>query len=371
LYARHFTCSALAMDPAIRKIIHVDMDAFFASVEQRDNRALRGRPVAVGGDGDRSVVAAASYEARKFGIRSAMPSVAAKRLCPDIVFVRPRFDVYRQVSSEVREIFLSHTPLVEFMSLDEAYLDVTVNRKGMLLARDVATDIRATIKAETGLTASAGISGCKFLAKMASDMRKPDGLFVIPPERGKAFISKLPIRKFHGIGPATADKMIGLGIMTGADLERVGKEFLIDNFGKVGTYFHDLSLGIDNREVKPERVRKSVSVENTLRRDIIDHEEARAEALAIAKEVWDRCDRHGSRGRTVSMKIKFEDFVEVSRSKTLPTAFPDVHSFTAAALSLLDSLFPLDKGIRLVGFTMSSFAEDDKGEERPQLDLFA
>jgi DNA polymerase-4 len=354
-----------------RKIIHVDMDAFFASVEQRDDPSLRGKPVAVGGEGDRSVVAAASYEARRFGVRSAMPSITARRICPELVFVRPRFDVYREVSAVVSEILHGYTPLVEFMSLDEAYLDVTVNTKGLAYARDVARSIRAEIRERTGLTASAGISGCKFLAKMASDMRKPDGMFVIHPDQGKEFIARLAIRKFHGIGPATAEKMIGLGILKGADLERVGREFLLDNFGKAGGYFHDLSLGIDDREVVAARVRKSISAENTLRHDVIDRQEAMLEAIGIAREVWNRAERLEIRGRTVSMKVKYEDFLEISRSRTKASPFCDCEAFTTAAIGLLDALFPADKGIRLIGFTMAGLDDDGKNDVIPQMDLFA
>ncbi|MDW9478803.1 DNA polymerase IV [Sinorhizobium meliloti] len=356
---------------SLRKIIHVDMDAFFASVEQRDDPSLKGRPVAVGGSRERSVVAAASYEARRFGVRSAMPSMTARRFCPDLVFVKPRFDVYRQVSSQIGEIFREYTPLVEFLSLDEAYLDVTENLKGIPLARDVARQVRQDIRERTGLTASAGVSYCKFLAKMASDKRKPDGMFVIPPEHGKQFVASLAIGKFHGIGPATAERMKSLGVANGADLERVGSAFLEENFGKAGGYFHRLSLGIDERPVNPERIRKSSGAEETFPHDIVDAEVARREAVLIAEKVWDRCERYGSRGRTVVLKIKFEDFEEISRSKTSHAHHADRAAFVTTAISLLETVFPLEKGIRLIGVTMAGLDEEIKAEASPQLDLFA
>ena len=235
-----------------RKIIHVDMDAFYASVEQRDNPDLRGKPVAVGGSRERGVVAAASYEARKFGVRSAMPSVTAKRQCPDLIFVKPRFEVYKAVSQQIREIFAEHTPIIEPLSLDEAYLDVTENLRGIPLARDVALAIRAKIKEVTGLNASAGISYNKFLAKLASDHRKPNGQYVITPEMGPAFVETLPVGKFHGIGPATSAKMNSLGLHTGLDMRNQSLEFMQANFGKAGSYYYWISRGIDNREVRRE-----------------------------------------------------------------------------------------------------------------------
>jgi DNA polymerase-4 len=360
------------MTSEVRKIIHVDMDAFFASVEQRDNPSLKGRPVAVGGSKERSVVAAASYEARRYGVRSAMPSVTARRLCPDLTFVKPRFEVYREVSSQIGDIFREYTPMVEFLSLDEAYLDVTDNLKGIPLARDIAQQIREQIRARTGLTASAGLSYCKFLAKMASDQRKPDGMFLIPPGKGKDFVASLAIGKFHGIGPATAERMKSLGIVKGADLERVGAAFLEENFGKAGGYFHRLSLGIDDRPVNPERIRKSSGAEETFPHDILDAEVAKREVGVIAEKVWDRCERHGSRGRTLVLKVKFEDFEEISRSKTVPTYHIDKAAFIRTAVNLIETILPLDKGIRLIGVTMAGLDEETKpSTPSPQLDLFA
>ena len=249
-----------------RKIIHIDMDAFYASVEQRDNPELRGKPVAVGGSRERGVVAAASYEARKFGVHSAMPSVSAKRKCPDLIFVTPRFDIYKEVSLQIRAIFAEHTPIIEPLSLDEAYLDVTENLQGIASATRIAEDIRAKIRAETGLTASAGISYNKFLAKLASDYRKPDGLFVITPKMGPAFIEDLPIGKFHGVGPATSRKMKGLGINTGFDLGSQSLPFLQRHFGKSGSYYYWIARGVDDRPVLADRVRKSIGAESTFSR---------------------------------------------------------------------------------------------------------
>src|SRR6195256_1118880 len=251
-----------------RKIIHVDMDAFYASVEQRDNPELRGKPVAVGGSRERGVVAAASYEARKFGVRSAMPSVTAKRNCPELIFIKPRFDVYKAVSLQIRAIFAEHTPLIEPLSLDEAYLDVTENLQGIVSATQIAETIRAKIRTETGLTASAGASYNKFLAKLASDHRKPDGLFVITPKIGPAFVERLPFKKFHGVGPATAAKMNRLGIKTGFDLKERTLAFLQQHFGKTGPYYFWIARGVDERPVRADRIRKSVGAEITFAQDL-------------------------------------------------------------------------------------------------------
>ncbi|MDN3713067.1 DNA polymerase IV [Paracoccus cavernae] len=273
----------------IRRIIHIDMDAFYASVEQRDNPELRGKPVAVGGI-ERGVVAAASYEARVFGVRSAIPSSRALRLCPALVFVRPRFDVYRSVSQQIRAIFAEYTPQIEPLSLDEAYLDVTDHLEGRTATR-IAQEIRAKIREVTALTASAGVSYNKFLAKMASDQRKPDGLFVIPPEAGADFVASLPIGKFHGIGPATAARMEEHGIRNGADLRRQSQEFLTARFGKSGTHYWNIARGIDNREVRPDRIRKSIGAENTFMSDLRDLELARAELRPLADKVWAHAEK--------------------------------------------------------------------------------
>src|SRR5215475_1842485 len=299
-----------------RKIIHVDMDAFYASVEQRDDPALRGKPVAVGGSEQRGVVAAASYEARKFGVRSAMPSVTAKRQCPDLIFVKPRFEVYKAISRKIREIFAEHTLIIEPLSLDEAYLDVTENLQGIPLARDVALRIREKIKAETGLNASAGISYNKFLAKLASDHRKPNGQFVISPEMGPAFVEALPVGKFHGIGPATSANMNQLGIFTGLDMRKQTLEFMNANFGKAGAYYYWISRGVDERPVRPNRIRKSVGAENTFSTDLSEFDAMAAELEPLIDKVWRHCETVGTRGRTVTLKVKFADFEIIARSRS-------------------------------------------------------
>jgi len=273
-----------------RKIIHIDMGAFYASVEQRDNPELRGKPVAVGGSRERGVVAAASYEARKFGVHSAMPSVTAKRKCPDLIFVKPRFDAYKAISLQIREIFAEYTPIIEPLSLDEAYLDVTENLKRISSATQIAEEVRARIRAETELTASAGVSYNKFLAKLASDHRKPDGLFVITPEMGPAFVETLPVRKFHGVGPATAKKMVRLGIETGLDLRAQTSAFLQQHFGKAGSYYYWVARGVDERPVRADRIRKSVGAENTFPTDIFTYEAARDALREIVDKVWGYCE---------------------------------------------------------------------------------
>lgn len=352
----------------MRKIIHVDMDAFYASVEQRDNPELRGKPVAVGGSAARGVVAAASYEARAFGVRSALPSVTAKRRCPDLIFVSPRFDVYRAVSAQIREIFAEHTDLIEPLSLDEAYLDVTQNKHGIPIATEIATRIRARIKEVTGLNASAGISYCKFLAKMASDLNKPNGQAVITPANGPAFVEALAVEKFHGVGPATAAKMERLGILTGADLKAQSLSWLQEHFGKSGNWYYTISRGIDNRPVQPDRPRKSVGAEDTFMVDIVDLDAARAEILPLAAKVWRHCEGKGLRGRTVTLKVKYADFQIITRSRTATTPIGTLDDLEAMVQSLLEPLFPTLKGIRLLGVTLSSFIDDEE-TETDQLEL--
>ena len=339
-----------------RKIIHVDMDAFYASVEQRDDPTLKGKPVAVGG-GHRGVVMAASYEARKFGVRSAMPSVTAKRLCPELIFVKTRFDVYRAVSHQIRAIFLDYTELVEPLSLDEAYLDVTEDRLGLGTARAIAEDIRRRIHDETGLTASAGVSYCKFIAKLASDYRKPDGLTVITPDRGPDFVASLPVARFHGVGPVTAKKMEQLGIQTGADLREWSLPALEAQFGSSGSWYHRICRGIDEREVKPDRPYKSVSAERTFDEDLRDADRLASELERIAGYAWERVQRAEVTGRTVTLKVKFGDFTLITRSKSFPESVPDLESFTAAGQSLLAGLHPLPKGIRLLGLGLHNLSE--------------
>ncbi|GAB4258676.1 MAG: DNA polymerase IV [Pararhodobacter sp.] len=344
---------------ASRKIIHVDMDAFYASVEQRDNPDLRGRPVAVGGDGPRGVVAAASYEARAHGVRSAMPSVTARRKCPELIFVRPRFDVYRAVSGQIRAVFAEHTDLIEPLSLDEAYLDVTENKGGVASATELARIIRARIKAVTGLTASAGISYCKFLAKLASDLNKPNGQAVITPRQGPAFVAALPIARFHGVGPATAARMERLGIHTGADLRAWTLADLQAQFGKAGGWYHRISRGIDTRPVQPDRQRKSIGTEDTFPADLTDLAQARRETAAMAVKVWRLLDDRRLTARTVTLKVKYADFRQITRSRTLSVPLASAAETQALAFALLDPLFPTPKGIRLIGVTLSTLGDPD------------
>ena len=343
-------------DRPFRKIIHVDMDAFYASVEQRDDPSLRGKPVAVGG-GHRGVVMAASYEARKYGVRSAMPAVSAKRRCPELIFVRTRFDVYRSVSQQIRSIFLDYTDLVEPLSLDEAYLDVTEDRCGLGTARAIAEDIRRRIREETGLTASAGVSYCKFIAKLASDYRKPDGLTVITPERGPEFVASLPVARFHGVGPVTAKKMESLGILTGADLREWSVPALHAYFGSSADWYWRICRGIDEREVKPDRPYKSVSAERTFDEDLTDPERLAGELERIAGYAWERMRRAEVAGRTVTLKVKYGDFSIVTRSKSFSNCVPDLAAFTAAGQVLLAGLHPLPRGIRLLGLGLHNLSE--------------
>jgi DNA polymerase-4 len=352
-----------------RKIIHIDMDAFYASVEQRDNPELRGKPVADGGSRERGVVAAASYEARRFGVRSAMPSVTARRRCPELIFVNPRFDVYRAVSHQIREIFAEYTPLVEPLSLDEAYLDVTENLKAMSSATEIAEQIRARIRSETGLTASAGVSYNKFLAKMASDERKPDGLFVITPRMGSAYVEALPVGRFHGIGPVTRARMERLGIRTGADLRAQTLPFLRQQFGKAGPYYHALARGIDERPVCADRVRKSVGAETTFGADLLTLDEARTALGPLIAKVWGYCQESTIRGRTVTLKAKYADFQQVTRSRTGEVPLATQAAIEAIAYGLLGSLFPVIKGIRLLGVTLSSLAAETGGEHQLRLPI--
>ena len=339
----------------IRKIIHVDMDAFYASVEQRDDPSLMGKPLAVGG-GHRGVVAAASYEARKFGVRSAMPSVSARRRCPELIFVKPRFDVYRAVSQQIRAIFADYTDLIEPLSLDEAYLDVTHDRLGLGTARAIAEDIRRRIASETGLTASAGVSYCKFIAKLASDHRKPDGLTVVTPERGPEFVAALPVARFHGVGPVTAAKMERLGIVTGADLREWTLPALEARFGSSGGWYYRICRGIDEREVRPDRPYKSVSAERTFDEDLVDADRLAAELERIAGYAWDRVKRADVTGRTVTLKVKFGDFTLITRSKSFAAAV-DEAGFAAAGQALLAALHPLPRGIRLLGLGLHNLSE--------------
>ena len=355
-------------EPPQRKVIHVDMDAFYASVEQRDNPELRGKPVAVGGQ-IRGVVTAASYEARVFGVRSAMPSVTAKRRCPGLIFVKPRFDAYREVSHQIRAIFHDYTPLVEPLSLDEAYLDVTEDLKGIGIATEIAKEIRARIKAETGLTASAGVSYNKFIAKLASDQNKPDGLCVIPPARGEAFVATLPVGRFHGVGPKTAEKMARLGIQSGADLRAQSLAFLQHNFGSSGEYYYNLARGICHRQVKPNRPYKSIGAEDTFLEDLTDGDALLAELDRISQTVWRRIAEKEIKGRTVTLKVKFRDFQILTRAKSLDRNVASREEFLELGVNLLRTLLPVAKGIRLLGLTLSNLTEGGSAEIGDPLEL--
>jgi DNA polymerase IV len=346
-------------NPAVRKIIHVDMDAFFASVEQRDNPALRGKPVAVGGSSKRGVVAAASYEARAFGVRSAMPSITAMRLCPDLIFVPHRFDEYRKVSRHIREIFARHTDMIQPLSLDEAYLDVTQDKQGVGSAVRIAKMIRAAIEAETGLTASAGVSYNKFIAKLASDQNKPDGLCVILPEQGAAFVASLPVRRFHGVGPRTAEKMAKLGLETGADLAGKDEAWLTGHFGSWGSHLYKAARGVDDRPVNANSIRKSLGGEQTYFDDKRSEDDLRDALEEIIDIVWDRIERYQARGRTVTLKARYADFRTITRSRSIPHILGERPEFVAIAHSLLDLILPAPMGIRLLGLTLSGLVQED------------
>jgi len=345
----------------LRKIIHVDMDAFYASVEQRDNPDLRGKPVVVGGDHERGVVAAASYEARKYGVRSAMSSILARRKCPHLIFVRGNFDKYKQVSRQIREIFHEYTDLVEPLSLDEAFLDVTHAKKGKPSATLIAREIKAKIKETTGLTASAGVSYCKFLAKVASDVNKPDGLFVITPADAEAFLEQLEIGKFFGIGKKTAEKLNKQGIYTGADLKKMDQAGLIRQFGKAGSYYYKIVRGIDDRPVVSSRERKSLGAENTFSVDYSDLGDLQEQLLKIEAEVWRRLHRSQIFGRTLTLKIKFSDFEQITRSRTQFDLFDSPEIIHEVAAQLLQNEAPFVKGIRLLGLTVSNFPNEERG----------
>jgi DNA polymerase-4 len=344
-----------------RKIIHIDMDAFYASVEQRDNPKLKGKPVVVGGDPHaRGVVAACSYEARKFGIHSAMPSATAYRLCPDAVFIRSRFDVYRSVSAQIREIFCEYTDLVEPLSLDEAFLDVTDNHKGILSATLIAGDIKKQIYRRTGgLTASAGVSFNKFIAKVASDFNKPDGITVVPPATADAFIDKLPIRRFFGVGKVTEEKMLNLGIRTGADLKRYKREHLIQLFGKSGEYFFDIAHGLDARPVEPNRIRKSMGQETTLPEDIDDKERMLQILEAIAADLENDLNEAGRKGRTITLKIKYSDFQQITRSVTMEQPVDSASSMMQQVSELILKTEAGKRKVRLLGISISHFEDLD------------
>ncbi|MBT2186292.1 DNA polymerase IV [Sphingobium nicotianae] len=351
-----------------RKIIHIDMDAFYASVEQRDNPELRGLPLAVGGGGTRGVVAAASYEARKFGVRSAMPGGQARRLCPDLIFVRARFEAYREVSQQIRGIFERFTDIIQPLSLDEAYLDVTHNKLGIVSATYIAQEIRRLIREETGLTASAGVSCNKLIAKLASDQNKPDGLCVVKPEQAEAFMAAMQVARIHGVGPVTARRMAKLGIQTGADLKAWPLPALQRHFGKAAAFYHGAARGLDDRPVRDRETRKSISVEDTFASDIGAEGQLLAELEQIAARLWERVEKSQAHGRTVTLKIKLGDFRILTRSRTLPAPPHDAADAFAIGADLLRAQLPLPIGARLLGLGLSNFVgedEDDGDEEEP------
>ncbi|SDE97538.1 DNA polymerase-4 [Pricia antarctica] len=350
-------------DFPMRKIIHVDMDAFYASVEQLDNPELRGKPIAVGGSSQRGVVAAASYEARKFGVRSAMSSVLAKRNCPELIFVKARFDRYKEISKQIRNVFYEYTDLVEPLSLDEAYLDVTVNKKGNPSATLIAKEIRQRILEETGLNASAGISVNKFIAKVASDINKPNGQKTVNPEEVLGFLEDLDIRKFYGVGKVTAEKMYGLGIFTGKDLKERPLEFLAEKFGKSGSYYYQVVRGIHNSEVKPHRIPKSVGAERTFSENLSSEIFMLERLEHIAEELERRLKKSKIAGKTVTLKIKYSDFTLNTRSKTISYFIADKNLILETAKELLYQE-ELQNSVRLLGISLANLNTGDKKEKR-------
>lgn len=355
-----------------RKIIHIDMDAFYASVEQRDFPELRGKALAVGGSPDgRGVVATASYEARKFGVRSAMSSRQALQLCPHLLFTRPRFEVYKEVSNQIRAIFRRYTDLIEPLSLDEAYLDVTVDKQGIGSAIEIATAIKEAIHNELGLTASAGVSTNKFIAKIASDYQKPDGLTFIGPSKIIPFLEQLPIDKFFGVGKVTATKMKNMGIHTGKELKAFTAHELIRKFGKSGQFFYHMVRGEDNRPVKTNRIAKSIGIEDTFETDLREDEDMLHELNALCVKLEKRLEGKAKQGRTVTLKMKYADFTQITRSKT--SAF---YLFTAEDIfrQVSDLFHKVEKGdrkVRLLGVTVSNFYDADLEKlNNPQLRLF-
>ena len=348
------------------------MDAFYASVEQRDFPEFRGKPLAVGGSPDgRGVVATASYEARKYGVKSAMSSRMALQLCPDLLFTYPRFDVYKQVSNHIRSIFLRYTDIIEPLSLDEAFLDVTEDKLGIGSALDIAREIKEAIREELQLTASAGVSVNKFVAKIASDLQKPDGLTFIGPSKIVKFLEQLPVDKFFGVGKVTAKKMHQLGIFTGKDLKRFSEAEMIFHFGKSGKFFFHIVRGEDNRPVKPNRISKSFGAEDTFEKDLRELEDLKTEVIKLSAKVFNRLDKSGRKAKTITLKVKFADFTQITRSKTMLDYFGSQQEIEHLALELLENLDLQEIKIRLLGVTVSNF-QTDEGDQLPdpQLKLF-
>ena len=352
------------------------MDAFYASVEQRDNPDYRGKPIVVGGspEGRGGVVATASYEARKFGVRSAMPSKKARQLCPEVIFVKPRFAVYKEVSQKIREIFRRYTDLIEPLSLDEAYLDVTQDKQNIGSAIEIAKLIKQAIRDELQLTASAGVSINKFVAKIASDMNKPDGMTFIGPSSIASFMEKLPVEKFFGVGKVTADKMKKMGLFTGADLKKLPEDDMVKHFGKAGRFYYQIARGIDNREVQPNRETKSIGAEDTFAYDLTEIDEMYVEIEKISQTVYNRLQTYQLKGRTITLKIKYSDFKQITRNYSVSEPVNDLNIITSAAKKLLFATEPEGKRIRLLGVTLSNFGElisKQKNTTYPdQLELF-
>lgn len=348
------------------------MDAFYASVEQRDNPEYKGKPLVVGGspEGRGGVVAAASYEVRKFGVRSAMSSKKAKQLCPHAIFVFPRFSAYKEVSKKIREIFHRYTDIIEPLSLDEAYLDVTEDKRGIGSAIEIAKEIKRAIKDELNLTASAGVSSSKFVAKIASDMNKPDGLTFIGPSKIEAFMEVLPVEKFFGVGKVTADKMKKMSIHTGADLKKLSEEELVKHFGKAGHFFFKIVRGIDNREVQPDRETKSIGAEDTFSYDLTKIEEMNMELDKLARIVYDRLQRYQLQGRTITLKIKYHDFKQITRNQSFQHAISDLETISNTAKNLLLKTELNEKKIRLLGISLSNFNEPKIRSRNGQFELF-
>ena len=348
----------------VRKIIHIDMDAFYASVEQHDNPSLKGKPVAVGGSKERGVVAAASYEARKYGVRSAMPSARAYNLCPNIIFVKPRFERYKEISEQIHKVFREYTDLIEPLSLDEAYLDVTQNKRGIPSATLIAKEIRKDIKAKTGLTASAGISINKFIAKVASDYNKPDGITLVGPEKVEQFLDQLPIKEFFGVGKVTAEKMVALGIENGRDLKKWTKEALVSHFGKVGAFYFEIVRGNDERKVNPNRERKSLGAESTFDYDLKEMADIKFAIEPIAYTVFKRLKKAQKYGKTLTIKVKFSDFTQITRSISETNQINTLDKMLELTFKLLDQIewSSHSEGVRLLGITCSNFYTKEPSE---------
>jgi DNA polymerase IV len=341
-----------------RKIIHIDMDAFYASVEELDFPELKGKPLAVGGSKERGVVAAASYEARKYGVKSAMSSKIAAQMCPDLIFVPPRFDRYKEISTQIHQIFRRFTDIIEPLALDEAFLDVTFNKQNMPSATIIAQQIKTAIKNELNLIASAGVSYNKFLAKMASDQDKPDGLYVIKPEDAEAFLEQLPIGRFFGVGKVRVEKFLKLGVTTGKQLKELPRGFLINEFGKSGAYFYEVCRGIDNRPIQVERERKSLAYEKTFEQDITQLPKFQQETVAILQGLWNRYERFEKIAKTVQLKIKFNDFRSITRSITSIHGYTQIEDIKQAVDELTTAVFPLEKPVRLIGIQLSNFVDE-------------